>query len=220
MKGLISAPLSRRWLSGLIVALAAGACERAAVEPLRPPCSDHVLSDRFFSPDSFVPALVEVDDELRDTLARYLEAAKEASWICGRVPTEGYRLFIGGGYGLPAVVASAARTSSGWRVASSKFEGRHAGPAYEVRTHATSEISHFPSAEIRRVLQQAAFWTGPTWQQIEGEGDIVMIEVVDDSDHRAVVQAIPTEEFRDAAALLLRSTTGTDEVLRLRSRSR
>ena len=215
------APQLRLLSLTFIAAVAAGACDRTpnAHQTMRP-CSDGNMADRFFPPDAFVPTLVEVDDDLRDTLAHYLQAAKETPWICGQVPTEGYRLFIGGGYGLPAIVASAARASSGWLVAFSRFESRRSGPAYQVAAYSSNQMQDFPSDDIRQALQRAAFWSGPTWQQIEGEGDIVMIEVVDGPDHRAVVQAVPTPEFRNAAALIMRSATGSDDVLQQRDRGR
>jgi hypothetical protein len=130
----------------LIAAVVLGSCERASV--VRAPehrCTDDNLANLFFPQDAFVPKLIDVDDELRDTLARYLQAANEAPWICGEVPSEGYRLFIGGGYGLPAIVASAARTSSGWRLAVSEFQRLRPGTAYVVTKRSGNEIQEVPS---------------------------------------------------------------------------
>jgi hypothetical protein len=205
----------------LMTAVLSGGCERASVAPAAErDCIDDSLADMFFPQDAFVPKLIDVDDELREALARYLQAAHEPPWICGRVPSEGYRLFIGGGFGLPALVASAARTSSGWRLAFSEFQRLQPGTAYVVAKRAENETGSIPSQEIRQALQHASFWSGPTWQQIEAEGDIVMIEVVDGADHRAVIQAVPTAEFRTSALLLLRMITGSENFLRLRTRSR
>jgi hypothetical protein len=196
-----------------------GACERSNLKDgLEQPCSEDNVAARFFPAATFIPKFPDLDDDFRDVTARYLDAANEASWTCGRLPAEGYRLFLGGGHNLSGIVASAFRTSVGWRKSVSNFQPPRPGAAYVVTGRSTDESITFPSEDVRQALQRAGFWSGPTWQQIEAEGDVLMIEVLDGADHRAVVQAIPTSEFQAAAAIILRNTAGSDDVLLQRQR--
>ena len=91
----------------VVSAFLTNACARPPAPRTARTCTDLSSAEQFFHPDTFVPRHSDVDDELRETLARYFQAANEMPWACGEVPTEGYRLFVGGGYGLPAIVATA-----------------------------------------------------------------------------------------------------------------
>jgi hypothetical protein len=204
----------------LITAALTAACAPAPPAPTATPaCTDGTTADRYFPSGAFVPEAVNLDKEVREGLANALVAANEIPWTCGAVPTEGYRLLVAGRYGLPSIVVSVGRTSSGWRTAVTEFEALTPETVNVARRRSGNEIASWSSGDLRQALQRASFWSGPTWQDIQGtEGDIVMIEVIDRGDHRAVVQAIPSAEFRNAASIILRLATGSDEFLQLRER--
>lgn len=160
----------------------------------------------FFTEGMLVPQRHDTDLSEREVTSRYLTAAQELSWTCGETPLEGYRVLMGGGFGAATAVVSAKRTSSGWHSSITRFAPlSETQPPYRVIDRKLNTLSEFPVIQIRRALESAAFWTGPVWKQIEGEGHMLSIEVLIDGDHRVVSRAVPDTAFREAASLIVKA---------------
>lgn len=209
MEGNMSRP-SRRLSLGLLFTgvMCFGCAEPAGPAPsaalaVRLECPPATSDSYFFAEESLVPESPAADRTQRTALSAYLRAANEVSLSCGHEPEEGYRVFWGGGYGVPAVVGSIVRSGSSWRAAATEFIPPSSGQRYVVARHSTRPVDAKEMVGVSLAIESAAFWTTAVWREMEGEGTIWMIEARQGGRYRAVSRVQPDEAFAIAAHLLV-----------------
>lgn len=173
---------------------------------VRAECPSPASESYFFPEHSLAPDSAETDRRERSDRSPYFRAAEEISLSCGAEPGEAYRVYWGGGYGVPSVIASLVRVGSDWRVSATQFEPWYDRPHFAVARHTQGAVAGHEGPAIARALDAAGFWTTRVWQQDENEGTIWVIEARVDGRYRAVTRVQPDAAFASAAHRLVRLT--------------
>lgn len=163
-------------------------------------CAARGTDTYYFPAGSLIPSDAENDSQQRRTLSAYLDAAGADSLSCGP-ETEAYRFFWGGGYGITATVVTVSADS----VAVVRFSPPNEKPLAISQKASISVTSEWVD-RIRREMEEVSFWSARAFVDLEGEGNVWVIEARQGGSYKVVTRVAPEAALANTAIGLIEMT--------------
>lgn len=153
-----------------------------AVRSVCPPAHS---TDYFFPEGALIPQRADSDREQRSSISQYLEATGASPLSCGAEPMEAFRL-LRVGEAIPEFEIAVRRRREGWTLELAEINRSATAPTPANRS--TQTIHADQVAILKDAISKAEFWNLPAFLDVEGEGQVWVVEGRMDSSYKVVTR--------------------------------
>lgn len=175
----------------ILLLVGGGACNsisppavRSAVA-VRTVCPPSTSLDYFFPEGALIPQNTDSDRAQRSAIAGFLDSTGAPSLSCGLATTEAYRL-LRVGDNLWEFEITVSRNRDSWTL--NVTEPRTATTSPMTLNRTSLAIRADDVGSVRAAFETAKFWTMPAYLEVEGEGQVWVIEARVDSSYKVVTR--------------------------------